>query len=145
MMFVVDTSVAVKWFVAEADTPLAERLLVPGCELAAPDLIVAELGNVLWRKQRLGEVDSEQVDHALEHLPGFFRHLAPSADLIRPAVDMARQLGHSVYDCIYLAQATGHENARLVTADARFIAKVASTRFAQLLQPLDGLQVPKDR
>jgi len=43
--FVVDASVAVKWFVPEIQSAAAERLLDPEIVLSAPDLILSELGN----------------------------------------------------------------------------------------------------
>ena len=48
MKWVVDASVAAKWLVPEADSPLAEALLDD--DLLAPDLLFAEVGNILWNK-----------------------------------------------------------------------------------------------
>ncbi|MBI4482062.1 MAG: type II toxin-antitoxin system VapC family toxin [Acidobacteria bacterium] len=48
--FVVDASVAMKWFVPEAHQDAALRLLDDSCELLAPDFMAAEFGNILWKK-----------------------------------------------------------------------------------------------
>ncbi|MEK6604283.1 MAG: type II toxin-antitoxin system VapC family toxin, partial [Nitrospirota bacterium] len=53
---VVDASVAVKWLVPEIHADAARRILSPNNELLAPDLIWAEVGNVIWKKWRCGEV-----------------------------------------------------------------------------------------
>jgi predicted nucleic acid-binding protein len=45
--FVVDASVALKWFLPEVHSDAAARLLREGYRLHAPDLIRAEFGNVL--------------------------------------------------------------------------------------------------
>ena len=50
--FVVDASVAIKWFVPEIHAEAARRLLREGITLLAPDLIWAEVANALWRMRR---------------------------------------------------------------------------------------------
>ena len=55
MRLVVDASVAVKWVLKEPDSDAARRI-VDRAELLAPDLLWAESGNVLWRRQRSGEL-----------------------------------------------------------------------------------------
>ena len=46
---VVDASIAVKWYVPEANSTQAAAILESGAELLAPDLLVAEVGKVLWK------------------------------------------------------------------------------------------------
>lgn len=58
MALVVDASVAVKWLVPEEHSEAAARLTVSGEDLHAPRLLAAELANALWRKARLGDMDS---------------------------------------------------------------------------------------
>jgi predicted nucleic acid-binding protein len=48
--YVVDASVAVKWFVPEPHTQAALRFLNGDHQLMAPDLLVPEIGNTLWKK-----------------------------------------------------------------------------------------------
>ncbi len=45
--FVIDASVAVKWVVQEAGTP--DALALRKAKLAAPDLIIPECANILWK------------------------------------------------------------------------------------------------
>ena len=52
---VVDASVAIKWVVGEPGTAPEAG------ELAAPDLLVTECTNVLWRKQRQGEINAREA------------------------------------------------------------------------------------
>lgn len=56
MKWVIDASVAAKWLAPEPDSPLAEALLDD--ELIAPDLLFAQVGNILWKKQLRGEMDA---------------------------------------------------------------------------------------
>ena len=55
--YVIDASVAVKWFVPEVHSEHALRLLRKKFALLAPELIQAEFGNILWKKCRAGELD----------------------------------------------------------------------------------------
>ncbi|MEO8383259.1 MAG: type II toxin-antitoxin system VapC family toxin [Acidobacteriota bacterium] len=56
MKVVVDASVAAKWFLPEIHSDAAARLLDPTIALYAPDLIVPEFGNILWKKIRRAEI-----------------------------------------------------------------------------------------
>ena len=61
---VVDASVAVKWFLPE-DFRRCAYVPHPDYELLAPDLLWAELGNVLWKKHRRGELDQRTATRLL--------------------------------------------------------------------------------
>lgn len=139
MIFVVDTSVAVKWFVEEPEHQHAKALLLPGTEIAAPDLLLVEVANVLWRKQRGGHMTAAQVDQALEKLPTFFQHIGLAKDVVADALTVARQIGHSIYDCMFAAYASRLSDAVLVTADERFSSKLVSGGFSRLLRPLSSI------
>ena len=56
MTCVVDASVAAKWVVPEPDSALAQALLDEA--LIVPDLLFAEVGNILWKKQTRGELST---------------------------------------------------------------------------------------
>ena len=47
---VVDASVAIKWFVPEIHSDAALRLRGEAYELIAPDLLILEIGNILWKR-----------------------------------------------------------------------------------------------
>jgi predicted nucleic acid-binding protein len=66
MKYVVDASVAVKWYVPEVHSVEAERVLDPANELHAPDLIVPEFGNILWKKIGRGELTEVQARKIIE-------------------------------------------------------------------------------
>jgi predicted nucleic acid-binding protein len=51
--FVIDASVAIKWVVRETGTQ--EALSLRQHRLVAPDLLVAECANILWKKVRRKE------------------------------------------------------------------------------------------
>jgi predicted nucleic acid-binding protein len=48
--FVIDSSVLIKWFVPEIHSVDALRYLDPDLERDAPELLLAEVANVLWKR-----------------------------------------------------------------------------------------------
>ena len=122
--YVVDASVAVKWFVNEAFSEVSARLLDDDVTLIAPELLFAEVANALWALCRRGDIGPGDFAEATDTLkgapiavPSSMRQLAAAAG--RLAID----LDHPVYDCFYLALAL-QEQYPVVTADARFHDKV---------------------
>jgi len=55
MKWVVDASAAAKWLAPEAESAQADALLVH--DLFVPDLVFAEVANILCKKQSRGEID----------------------------------------------------------------------------------------
>ena len=116
MKWVVDASVAAKWLAPEADSPLADSLLDD--ELVAPDLLYAEVANILWKKQARGEIGPSTLAIALRWLLHLPLQIHDCASLFAEALDLAQKLRHPAYDCFYVALAR-RVDARLVTADRR--------------------------
>ncbi len=56
MKLIVDASIAVKWLFAEPHSPEARQLLAPRIDLHAPDFILTEVANVIWKKARRKEI-----------------------------------------------------------------------------------------
>ena len=115
---VVDASIAFLWFVNEPDRSGGHRLLDGDSALLAPDLMAVETTNAWWKKLRRGEMERADVEQAVTLLLALGIAWTPSAELLRPAAKMAVDLGHPVYDCMYLALAKAH-TAPLATADER--------------------------
>lgn len=117
-VYVVDSSVAVKWYVPESGSDRAEKLLDEANRLHAPDLLAAEFGNALWKKSRRGELRGPEVTsivHALREVP---LQLHPSLPLLDGALEIALQTARTVYDGLYVALAVA-VSGTLVTADMR--------------------------
>jgi predicted nucleic acid-binding protein len=126
LTLVVDASVAVKWFIIEPGRPEARRLLDREQPLIAPELIVAELVNVLWKRVTGGAIDRTQAANAARELPQLLSELCPLAGFAERALAIADALRHPAYDCFYLALAEARD-ARLVTADRRFARRLEGT------------------
>jgi predicted nucleic acid-binding protein len=92
MTLVVDASVAVKWLVDESDREAAHSLLDTDERLIAPDLVVIETGNVLWKKIRRGEITSHQAVLGVQELPTYFEQLMRYTPFVARAVAIAAQI-----------------------------------------------------
>jgi predicted nucleic acid-binding protein len=122
MILVVDASVAIKWFVEEPLRPQARALLADRHEFVAPDLLIAEIANIAWKKAVRGEIENEQA-HSIVHsivLPPFISTFADTITLRARALALAMQWKHPVYDCFYAACAEAL-SAPLVSADEKLL------------------------
>jgi len=115
---VVDASMAAVWFTNEPDLRGAARLLETESMLLAPDLMAVEATNAWWKRLRRREMDIVDIEQAVTRLMALHIVWIAAATLLRPAARLAAELGHPVYDCIYLALAASHA-APLATADDR--------------------------
>lgn len=135
MIYVVDASVAAKWFLRENLHEKALHLLDYEEYLRAPDLLVAEVANIAWKKAVRDQISVKEAQIIAIAVPHYIATLFPSAQLVERAIAMAIALNHPVYDCIYLscAEAAG---GRLITADRRLCEAVRNTEFEDLAQYL---------
>ena len=115
----IDASVAIKWLVDEEGTPEALALL-RRAKLLAPDFLLAECANVLWKKVRRHEFTSGEALVAARLLESSELELVSARALPREAMRIAIELKHPAYDCLYLALALARDTT-LVTADDRFL------------------------
>lgn len=134
MTLVVDASVALKWFKQEADSDLAEAAATADT-LAAPDLLLAELANACWLAARAGLLLPTQLADMPRAVRRYVATLTPLESLTPRAIHIARALDHPAYDCFYLALAE-REATLLVTADGRFIKRVAGSPWAAHVRDL---------
>jgi predicted nucleic acid-binding protein len=128
--FIIDASIAIKWVVEEEGTPQALALR-KSSRLAAPDLLVAECANILWKKVQRGELTAEEADLAARLLERSDVELVPMRELMQAAMRIAIALSHPAYDCVYLALALARRS-RFVTADERFVRMLARQPDAAL-------------
>lgn len=120
---VIDASVVVKWLVREEGTKQA--LTLRRHALSAPDLLVAECANILWKKVQRGELTGAESSIAARLLARAEIELVPMRPLLERAAALAIRLGHSAYDCMYLALADATGRC-FVTADQRLVRKLAA-------------------
>lgn len=125
-VWVVDASIAVKWFIPEIHSKDAKRLLIEGNELVAPELLLTQVGNILWKKNRAGELEAAEAREILVELRRLPIRIVRMAPYIENALALAIKHQRTVYDCIYLALAI-HEGSRFVTADRKLSNALVDT------------------
>jgi predicted nucleic acid-binding protein len=133
---VVDASVALKWFVPEVHSDAAVRLLESGLALCAPDLVLPELANTLWKKTRRGEISGDDASSILDAFTKLDVEIIPSAHLVPPALMLASSLDRTVYDTLYLTLAIARRGV-LITADRKFHLAVTASEVARYIRWVD--------
>ena len=129
---VVDANVVVKWLVDEDQVEEAARVLQSESELHAPRFMAAEVADVLWQKANRSEISPEAAGTLADSLGSLPLIWADDEAFLSDAVRLAIEIGHPAYDCIYLALAR-RLGAPLVTADMRFVNRVAPTMYANTM------------
>jgi predicted nucleic acid-binding protein len=126
--WVVDASIAVKWVIPEVLSGEADRIRDGEGDVLAPDLLLVEVANALWRKTAAKEISPREADVAFDLVRRSGIDLRPTGPLVPRAMDLARRLAHPVYDCVYLALAE-REHGAFVTADQRLLRALSTRRL----------------
>lgn len=135
--FIIDASVAIKWVVDEPGTEQA--VLLRKKQLFAPDLLIAECANILWKKVRRRELSEAEAILAARLLQRADIQLEPMRRLLEPATKLALALDHPAYDCTYLALAEVL-SCPMVTGDERLYRKILSSGFEPKALPLAAIR-----
>jgi len=132
---VVDASVALKWLVAEPDSPAADALAQSwaraGLSIVAPYLFGAEISNVLHQLVRRKLLSADGALALLIRLTAFRIVYVQPPGINTRALLLADALGlPAAYDAHYLALAESM-GCELWTADAKF-QRQARERFPRI-------------
>ena len=123
---VVDASVVVQLYFEEDHSSETERLFQQAEDLLAPDLIWSEAANVIWKRQRCGDLSQESATGIIDQVLSLPSRIHASVDLIPDALNLAMQLDRTVYDSLYLALAVKSKSV-MVTADKRLVNSLAGS------------------
>jgi predicted nucleic acid-binding protein len=123
---VVDASVAAKWLVPEPLSDKALAILDGANDLIAPDLFLPEVGNILWKKVRAGDLTEPMAVERFRAVQGMGIRLVATVSLALRALTLALKTGRTVYDTLYLALAES-EDCPFVTADVRLVNALSPT------------------
>lgn len=136
--YVVDASVILKWFVPEKHSESALRLKESPARLHAPAFLTLEVGNVLSKRRRRGEItepEAEEIWRAFRRAP-IHRHLDDA--LVLAAFDLAHLTKQSLYDSLYLTLAVKLEMPFL-TADRKFYQALQHSQYRDRLCWIEDL------
>ena len=130
ILYVIDTSVLVKTVIPE-DYSLAAINIVSlhqasGIRLIAPDYVLLECANVLWKHSLRNNLPTANMVSALRVLHGHGISLIPHSELLEDALNFAIRVGIAIYDALFCVLAQ-RERAELITADLRLVNDLAGT------------------
>jgi predicted nucleic acid-binding protein len=124
MKYVLDSSVALKWVLAEPDSPKARQLRDDYVrhihELLAPDVLSLEIAHALTRAERQGRIVASQAAVFWADILTTSPRLEPSGLLVPRAIQISSAARIGAYDCLYVTLAE-RENCQLVMADVRLV------------------------
>jgi predicted nucleic acid-binding protein len=124
--YVIDTSVAVKWFSkVENDTKkalqLRQQMLDGICSVTVPDLLIYELANALKHNPNFL---SKDVKIALDSIFNMGMEIRKADSLVLShAIDIAFRFNVTVYDACFMALSK-IEKMPFITSDYKFIEHV---------------------
>ena len=118
---VLDASAAVRIIEGSSQAAAFQQAVFEAELVLAPELMLTEVSNALWRLQRVGQLQAEGLQLCLSRPAALVDHIEPDRHLQVEALALACHLDHPVYDCLYLALAR-REAAVLVTADQKLMA-----------------------
>jgi predicted nucleic acid-binding protein len=127
---VLDASVVAAAFFREEFERACRSLLASGRTFHAPDLIYVEVANVIWKRERRGEIDRHEAEGMLSDILSLPVLVTPSLALVEVALELAMSTRQTAYDCLYVALAI-RSNEVLFTADRRLANALADTPIAK--------------
>lgn len=125
---VLDASVVGAWMLgdpAHARTIAAGALIEEQRSLHAPDLLVLEVANALWKAVRFSGLDLHSAMRSMDALPRLGLKLHPTEPLAAAALLLACEKAVSAYDASYVVLARSLR-LPLVTADLKLVRAMAA-------------------
>lgn len=106
--YVLDASVLAALYVNDPATEQSEAALarVEADELHAPDFVVLEVANVLWKRVRREELRAPDAMAAIADLSAASIQFHPIGGLVAQSLALALTHGFTAYDATYVALAT---------------------------------------
>ncbi|MFQ6041748.1 MAG: type II toxin-antitoxin system VapC family toxin [Candidatus Poribacteria bacterium] len=124
--YVLDTSVVVKWFVAEEDSDKADTFMLGfqkgEINVLVPTLLEYEVANVLWVKRREG-ISKEEAVEIMKDLEELNLPTKTAFELMEQAQKFSYKYDVTIYDAMFLALAYQH-SCEFITADKKLYNKV---------------------
>lgn len=116
--YVLDASVAIKWYVPEIDDVAAKTLLAAEHDLHVPELFFPEFGNILWKKVQRGDLVEDEAREIAAEVKTVPLNIHRSYPFLEAALDLALAYQRTVYDAYYLALAVDLTSL-FITADEK--------------------------
>ncbi len=136
---VIDTSALIKYVLPEQESGIVEHLVALHhagvVDLAAPEYLLVECANVLWKHLQRNNVQIEDAVPSLRVLKELGNHLVPNLDLLDAVLLFAQDHGVAVCDALFGVLAA-RESALRITSDAALVRRLSGTGI-QAVSPSD--------
>ncbi len=134
MIGVVDTSALIRLYIPDGPIPDGVEEFFRGVERGrhkaiAPELLIAEVANVIRKKQRAGEITDYECNQLLSEILSLPIRLFPHSPIVARAFQLAGKSNLTVYDTLYLSLAEEH-GAVLFSADDKMIKTAVAMQLA---------------
>ena len=127
---VIDSSALVKLVIPEEYSGILRGIITLHYEsdvrLIAPEFVLVECANVLWKHTRRNDLPIETGMSAIRTLRGLGIGLVSQSGLLEDSLLFAANTGVTVYDALFCVLAL-QEDAGLITADARLVNRIGDT------------------
>lgn len=141
-LLVLDTSVAVKWYLPEElhdeAMGLLRRAEAGDIELLAPGTIQPEFFNALWWQHGREGLPSDRIRDLWEQFVMDPVVLYAPEDLMPRAAEIALHTRAIIYDALFLALAEDSETV-VVTADGKLLKALKDTPYACFAHSLNNI------
>lgn len=132
---VIDTSALIKFVLPEdhSDTArnLIEQHISSVLELSAPEYILVEAANVLWKRVSRNDLLIGEAAQAMHELRRVDLVLIPESQLLDDALLLAAEINIAVYDALFCVLAQ-RQQAPLITADLPLVRRLGSSPIQAL-------------
>ncbi len=136
MIYVLDASVIIKWFVVEEDSDKAEKILeqykAATIDIIVPDIMIYEVANALRFNPFFNRKEKQNCINRLYSLDMFMT--SPTEFSLIQSIKVAEEKDLTVYDTTYIVLAE-HVGCGYITADEKCYKKVKDDyNFVRLLK-----------
>jgi predicted nucleic acid-binding protein len=122
MKYVLDSCVALKWFLPEVDSPISlqirDRYRSGALDLLAPDVFPVEMAHAISRAERQLRITQAEGQTHFRAMYMLLPRLSSYLPLLPRAYELSSRSRIGIYDCLYVALAE-REDCELITADDR--------------------------
>jgi predicted nucleic acid-binding protein len=128
LQYVLDANVVVKWFIPEVDSDKADRLLADfrnhRLDIIAPDVLVSEVGNTLWKRSvKIKDISVADAASSYTDFLDLDVPLHASTTIAEDALSIATSEQHPLHDTLYISLAL-KKSCEFITADEKLVNKL---------------------
>lgn len=131
MIVVLDASAAVGVVLNKQNTEKIEKKLEEADYIIAPDIFVPEVVNAFWKYHQYEDLPLDKCEYFIDCAVNLVDDIIDSGTLYKEAFVLSCQVGHPIYDVLYLISARRH-NSVLLSMDEK-LKKIAKKQSIKIL------------